>query len=526
MAISLAALLTVSLVAVPLLTLLLLAVSKQGPSNPPKRSADDLPPSPPGALPLIGHLHLLGSLPHRSLRSLAASHGAVILLRLGGAATVVVSSAAAAEEAMRTRDAAFASRPRCAMADRLVYGSRDITFAPYGEYWRQARRVCALHLLGHRRAASFRRVREREAAALVARIRRDATAADEVNLSDALFCYAKAVVTRAAFGDGEYGLDGDEGGDRLRRVFADLQELLMATPVREVISPWLGWVDTLTGLDAKTKRTFDAIDGVLERVIADHRARRRRPDGDGQRVEDDDDHRDFVDVLLDVNDMDKDTGLRFHTDNIKAIIMDMFVAGTDTSYTVLEWAMAELLNHPDKMRRLQAEIRAAAGDATTVQLVTEDHIGGAPYLKAVISETLRLHAPAPRETTEDTELLGYRVPAGTRVLVNAWAIGRDPATWDRAEEFLPERFAAGDPLLEYSKVGQDLRFLAFGAGRRGCPGAGFAAPSVELALANVLYHFDWALPETPVVDMAEAYGLTTRLNKPLLLVAEPWSGVM
>ncbi|CAO2194304.1 unnamed protein product [Urochloa humidicola] len=525
MAVSLVTQLAVSLVVVPLLTLVLLATK-----SPPKRNTDDgrsLPPSPPGALPLLGHIHQLGRLPHRALRSLAASHGPVILLRLGGAPTVVVSSAAAAEEALRGRDAAFASRPRSAMADRLVYGSRDVTFAPYGEYWRQVRRVCAVHLLNHRRTASFRRVRDHEAAALIARLRHAAAdgSGGVVNLSDALFSYSKAVVTRAAFGDGEYGLDGDVGGEKLRRVFADLQELLMATPMRE-IAPWLGWVDTLAGLDARATRTFDAIDGVLERVIADYRARRRPG---GQRDEDDDDHRDFVDVLLDVNEMDKDTGLRHETDNIKAIIMDMFVAGTDTSYTVLEWAMAELLNHPNKMRKLQAVVRAAVGDGNNV---TEYHLGGLPYLKAVISETLRLHAPAPllapRETTEYTELLGYRVPARTRVLVNAWAIGRDPDLWDRAEEFVPERFPAGDPLLDYSKVGQDRRFLAFGAGRRGCPGAGFAAPSVELALASVLYHFDWALPATrtaPLVDMAEAYGLTVRLKAPLLLAAKPWSAL-
>jgi len=190
----------------------------------------------------------------------------------------------------------------------------------------------------------------------------------------------------------------------------------------------------------------------------------------------------------------------------------MFVAGTDTSYTVLEWAMAELLNHPQEMRKLQGEIRAAVGATGDV---TEDHLDGMPYLKAVISETLRLHPPA-----------------RTRVVINAWAIGRDPASWERAEEFAPERFAGGAaPPMDYAKVGQDLRFLAFGAGRRGCPGAGFAAPSVELALANVLYHFDWALAAThgrrrpPVLDISEAYGLTVRLKEPLLLVAKPWSGL-
>jgi len=145
-------------------------------------------------------------------------------------------------------------------------------------------------------------------------------------------------------------------------------------------------------------------------------------------------------------------------------------------------------------------------------------------------------APGPRETTEDTELLGHRVPARTRVVINAWAIGRDPAAWERAEEFVPERFVGGvgTPPVEYSYskvgVGQDFRSVAFGAGRRGCR-AGFAAPTVELALANLLYHFDWAAPTahrsgvgTPPVDVSEVYGLSVRLKTPLILVAKPWLG--
>ncbi|KAF8733521.1 hypothetical protein HU200_014821 [Digitaria exilis] len=555
---------TVSLIIVPLLSLLVLAATKhQRQQRTAGAEQRKLPPSPPGALPLLGHIHLLGRLPHRGLRSLSTSHGPVMLLRLGPHPTVVASSAAAADEALRTRDASFASRPRLPMVDRLVYGSRDLSFARYGDYWRQARRVCVLHLLSHRRVRAFRRAREREAAALVARVRRDGAAA-VVNLSDALVSYAKAVVARAAFGDGDYVVDGDRGGDKLRRVVTDLQQLIMATPVRE-IAPWLGWVDTLTGLEAKAKRTFEAMDGLLDRMIADHRARRRQ-DGHRRRVEDDDD-RDFVDVLLDVNEMENDTGLRLDMDNIKGLIMvhyacfmclayhdssaylykfllklslvhgekelqDMFVAGTDTSYTVLEWAMAELINHPDQMRKLQEEVRGAI----TGGHVTEDHLDGMPYLKGVISETMRLHAPVPlllpRETTEDTELLGYHIPAGTRVLINAWAIGRDAATWDHAEEFMPERFA-GAATMDYTKVGQDMRFLAFGAGRRGCPGVGFAAPSVELALANMVYHFDWESTTTshgrrkegpPVLEMSEAFGLTVRRKEPLLLVAKPWSG--
>lgn len=246
-----------------------------------------------------------------------------MLLRLGGVSTVVASSAAAAQEVMKTRDTAFASRPTVRMAERLLYG-RDLAFAPYGEYWRQARRVCVLHLLSARRVGSFRRVREQEADALVDRVRRVACSSagsrpDDnvvvVNLTDELISYTNAVISRAAFGhDGAYGTD-----DGLTEVFADFEELLGTATVGEFV-PWLSWVDTLTGLDVKVARTGKVMDGLIERVIADHRQRRLgggRLAGDGE-----EDHRDFVDVLLDVSEAGQDTGgVEFDTIAIKAIVL-------------------------------------------------------------------------------------------------------------------------------------------------------------------------------------------------------------
>lgn len=490
---------------------------------------------------MLGHLPLLGPLPHRKLKSLAEAHGPVMLLRLGRVPTVVASSAAAAHEAMKTRDLAFASRARVRMADRLLYG-RDLVFAPYGEYWRQARRVSVLHLLSPRRVLAFRAVREQEAAALLDRVRHSPPApGGAMNLSDALISYANAVIKRAAFGDDKgYGIEGDEGGEKLREVFAEFEGLLGTATVGEFV-PWLAWADSylMPGLDARVARTFEVLDGLLEKVIAGHRERRRRLGGAG-RIDagdgDDDDRRDFVDVLLDVSDTGEEAG--FDTIGIKAIILDMFGAATDTTYTTLEWAMAELINHPPKMRKLQDEIRQAAATATAngAGRITEAHLGKLRYLRAVLKETLRLHAPVPllvpRETLQDTELLGYRVPAGTRVMINAWAIGRDPTAWERAEEFLPERFLEDGP-AEYAVVGQndDFRFVPFGAGRRGCPGVGFAVPSMELALASLLYNFDWELPRQEYqgggglskVDMSELNGLSVRLKTTLRLVATPWS---
>ncbi|OEL17653.1 Cytochrome P450 71A26 [Dichanthelium oligosanthes] len=327
-------------------------------------------------LPVLGHLHLLASMPHLALRSLARAHGPVMLLRLGRVPAVVVSSAAGAEEVMRTRDLAFASRPRSAMAERFLYGP-DVAFAPYGEYWR----ICVVQLLSARRTLSFRRVREQEATALAERVRDKAGA--PFDLSELLTEYANDVVSRAAFGDeSARGLfdGGDRGREQIRKVFTDFEKLIGTEPVGELL-PWLGWVDAVRGLEGKIKRTFEALDGLLDKVIDDRR-RRLPPNGDDGNAH----HRDFVDVLLDVHKHGKESGIQLETNEIKAIILDMFSGGTDTTSTVMEWAMAELVTHPRAMRKVQDEIRAAVGSTGSVD---EGHVAQLHYLKAVVKETPR-----------------------------------------------------------------------------------------------------------------------------------------
>jgi len=201
----------------------------------------------------------------------------------------------------------------------------------------------------------------------------------------------------------------------------------------------------------------------------------------------------------------------------------MFAAGIDTSYIVLEWSMAELIRNPKVMKKLQSEVRGAA---TSKDRVRDDDLSKMSYIKAVIKEVMRLHPPIPlllpRESTENCQLAGYRVPKGTRVLVNAWAIGRDPNFWEEPDEFKPERFESSN--VDYK--GSDFQFIPFGAGRRICPGMSFAVQNMELALANLVYRFDWEMPgntSRDELDMTDTPGLTSHKKERLDLVAQLFS---
>jgi cytochrome P450 len=197
----------------------------------------------------------------------------------------------------------------------------------------------------------------------------------------------------------------------------------------------------------------------------------------------------------------------------------VFAAGTDTTYRVLEWAMSELLRNPRVMKKLQNEAREIAQGKTSI---AEADLQEMHYLKALIKETLRLYPPfpllVPRESTQDVNIKGFDIAAGTLVFTNVWAIGRDPAMWDEPEEFRPERFLNSS--VDFK--GHDFQLIPFGAGRRGCPGIQFAMTTNELVLANLVHKFDWALPggaRAEDLDMNESTGITSRRKVPLLAVA-------
>lgn len=180
--------------------------------------------------------------------------------------------------------------------------------------------------------------------------------------------------------------------------------------------------------------------------------------------------------------------------------------------------MAELLRNPEVMRKARSEIIRVIGSERAVK---ESDIDGLPYLQAVVKETLRLHPAAPLllpyKARNDAEICGYTIPKGANVLVNIWAINRDPKYWNHPLKFYPERFIGSK--LDYK--GGSFEFIPFGAGRRLCLGLPLATRMVNLMLASMILSFDWKLPQgiSPKdLDMQEHFGMTLKKAKPLYAI--------
>ncbi|CAM0908800.1 unnamed protein product [Alopecurus aequalis] len=467
-----------------------------------------LPPSP-WALPVLGHLHhLVRDLPHRAMRDLARRHGPLMLLRLGGLPVVVASSADAAREVMVSRDVDFATRHMSRMVRYgIAPGAEGIIWAPYSDEWRQIRKICTVELLSARRVRSFRPVREEEAGRLLRAVAalRGAT----VNLGELLTVYAADSSVRAIIGSRFKDRDAFLAIlQRGLKTFAgmSLPDLYPSSRLAMLVSRTPG----------RMRQHRQQMDAFMDAVVRGHQENRAAAGEENRAAAGE--QEDLLDVLLRIQ---REGELQFPltTANIKSAVGDLFAGGSETAATTLQWTMAELVRNPRVMRKAQDEVRRALAGQPKV---TEASLADLNYMRLVIKEALRLHPPAPlllpRECrNEGCRVLGFDVPKGTMVLVNVWAISRDPAHWDAAEEFVPERFERGD--IDFK--GSDMEYTPFGAGRRMCPGMTFGLANLELALARLLYHFDWEMPggaDAQELDVTEEMGVTVRRRHDLHLV--------
>ncbi|KAL5803900.1 hypothetical protein ACOSQ3_030700 [Xanthoceras sorbifolium] len=466
----------------------------------------NLPPGP-WKLPIIGNLHqLVGSLPHHRLRDLAVKYGPFMHLQLGELSTIIVTSPELAKEVMKTHDVTFASRPYNLAAHILSYNSNDIAFSPYGDYWRQLRKICILEVLSTKRVQSFQYIREEEVSNLINRIA--SKAGSPINLTEKIYSLTNSITSRAAFGK------KCEDREKFLAVLKESTESAGGFTIADVFPSLEGLMQWISGIRTKLEKLHKEHDKILENIINEHRK------GTSEFGKSDE-NEDLVDVLLKIQE-DGDGEFRLAANSMKALIWDVFSAGSETSATAIDWAMSELVKNPKAMKKAQAEVREVCNRNGKVD---EMGVKDMMFLKLVIKETMRLHPPLPlllpRECRDRCEIMGYEIPVKTKVFINAWAIGRDPKYWSEPESFIPDRFL--DSSIDYK--GTNFEYLPFGSGRRICPGIPFGVANVELPLAMLLYHFDWKLPNESKhedLNMTETFGVTVRRGEDLYAIPIPY----
>ncbi|TXG61666.1 hypothetical protein EZV62_013029 [Acer yangbiense] len=475
-----------------------------------------LPPGP-KPWPVIGNLNLIGPLPHQSLHKLAQKYGPIMQLTLGSFPVVVASSAEMAKQFLKTHDRVFASRPQTAAGKYTTYNYLNITWAPYGPYWRQGRKIYLSQLFSSKRLESYEYIRVEELRAFFSRL--CALSGKPILLKEHLSRVTLSIMSRIVLGKKYFSESEFETAAVTLEEFQEmLDELFLLNGVLN-IGDWIPWLDfmDLQGYVKRMKALKKKFDRFHDRVFYEHKSKMKG-------LMEDFVPKDMVDLLLQLAD-DPNLEVKLNYDSVKGFTQDLIAGGTDTSATTMEWAMSELMKQPNLIEKATEELDRVIGRERWVE---EKDIPQLPYIDAIMKETMRKHPVAvllaPHLAQEDCNVAGYDIRKGTRVFINSWSIGRDSSFWDKPEEFRPERFLQGKVNIMDVK-GQSFELLPFGSGRRMCPGYSLGLKMISSSLANMLHGFHWKLPEDHMkvedISMEEVYGLTTPRKYPLVAVMEP-----
>uniref|UniRef100_A0A1W7HBU9 (+)-piperitol/(+)-sesamin synthase n=1 Tax=Scoparia dulcis TaxID=107240 RepID=A0A1W7HBU9_SCODU len=456
-----------------------------------RKNTQNLPPSPFPSLPLLGHLYLLKPPLHRTYHHLSQKLGPIFSLQFGTRSLVIISSPTLAEECFTKNDIILANRPRFIIGKYIGYNYTSLIGSAYGEHWRNLRRLTSIEVFSSTRLNRFTSTRQDEVKFLLKKL---------YNISHQEFVTVelRQMLTEVTFNNIMRMVAGKryfgEGGDnkeakRFRELIEEVFKLSGVSNPADFF-PVYRWID-YKGLEKKMVNISEKMDAFLQNLIDEHRRDKTKDT--------------MIGHLLSLQDSEPE----YYTDTvIKGITMVMLLAGTDTSAVTIEWAMSSLLNHPEILKKARTEIDNVVGND---RIINESDVSRLPYLEKIVSETLRLFPAAPllvpHESSDDCKIGGYDIPRRTILLVNAWAIHRDPSVWEDPMSFKPERFEAGE-------VGPP-KLMPFGMGRRSCPGLGLAQRTVGLTLGSLIQCFEWQRVDEAMIDLTEGKGITMPKAIPL-----------
>ncbi|KAE8694237.1 putative Cytochrome P450 [Hibiscus syriacus] len=451
-----------------------------------------LPPGPPG-LPILGNLPFIKPELHRYFRELSETYGPIFKLQLGTKTCIIIDSPSIAKAVLKDQDAIFANRDTPAATIFGTFGGLNIAWRQNGPEYIRMRKLVVREIMSKSSLDACYALRRREIGQMVKDLHRKI--GSSVNIIEQLsLTTVKVMISTLWGGSSETSSDLTEMRTRL-----DELTRLMGSPNVSDILPVLAPFD-FQGIESKSKNIILWFYGIFESVIKNRLKIR------------DDGSKDFLQLMLEMNQTGDDkTSLSDY--EIKALLLDMMIGGTDTIPTTVEWAMTELLRHPDKMTKLVQELDMVAGNQNMVE---ECHLPRLLYLDAVVKETLRLHPVAPlllpHMPSETTIVAGYTIPKRSRVFINAWAMQRDPKFWEDPLGFQPERFLKGD----ISYQGNNMRYIPFGSGRRTCAGLAMGDKMARLLLAVLVHSFEWKLSEGMKPDVQEKFGIVLKKMEPLV----------
>ncbi|GAB4834305.1 hypothetical protein Ancab_039975 [Ancistrocladus abbreviatus] len=463
-----------------------------------------LPPGP-FPLPVIGNLLKLGSKPHQTLAELARAYGQVVTLQLGCLTTVVVSSVPMAKEVLQKNDIAFSSRFVADSITALNHHEHSVVMLPPSTKWRTFRKICTSHVFANSRLDTTRHLRKKNVQQLLSHIKDCSEVGKSVEIGQAAFSTTLNLLSNTFFSVDLADLSSASSRDFKELVWAIMVEA--GTPNIADFFPMLKVVDP-QGCRRRLAILFNKMLTFFNTMINERLQMRKTTSST--------EINDVLDALLSICQGDEK---EIELPDVPHLLLDLFVAGTDTTSSTIEWAMAELLCNPEKMKKVQEELDREIGRANSVE---EADIGQLLYLQAIVKETLRLHPSVPflvpRKLHTNIELCGYKVPKNAQVLVNVWAMGRDSNIWEKANLFEPERFLGS----EIDFKGRNFELIPFGAGRRMCPGLPLASKMIPLILGSLIHSFRWKLEGGVAprnLDMEEKFGFT--LQKAQSLIAIP-----
>ncbi|XVE64097.1 hypothetical protein DITRI_Ditri07aG0074100 [Diplodiscus trichospermus] len=470
-----------------------------------KSKLPPLPPGPPG-VPILGNLPFIQPEFHQYVANLSQVYGPIIKLQLGRKVCIIISSPSLAREVLRDHDAIFANHDPPAGTIVGMFAGNDILWTANGPEFRKRRKLVVHEIMSNRSLDNCYEIRRREVRKLVKNIY--GKVGSSIRVGEEIFQTTLSVMISTLWGG---SLDGEEGSRlriECRKRAMEFIELVGAPNVSDLF-PVLAPFD-LQGIQSKTKKHvawfYDEFESVIQRTKNGELGKKSH---------------DFLQQMLELQQQGDDHKTSLSKNEIKAILLDLLLGGIDTISTTTEWAITELMRHPDKMTRLVKELDTVVGNDNIVE---ESHLSRLLYLQAVIKETLRLHPPVPllvpHMPSKTCIVAGYTIPKHSRIFFNVWAIQRDPEFWENPLQFEPERFLnESDQKVNY--LGHNFQFLPFGSGRRICPGLLMAEKMVAYYLADLMHSFEWKLPNGGKPDIKDKLRLVLSKLEPLVAMAVP-----